>query len=88
MASYSCCRPSSVWLAESGEDIENLGCGLKMCEDCAVLLQECGGNLEEVVCRKMEEAAREGEFAVRADAEFLTRGGELVRRVGAGEEGS
>ncbi|KAL8684697.1 MAG: hypothetical protein Q9224_006181, partial [Gallowayella concinna] len=31
-AFYTCCRPSSVWLEDSGEDLERLGCGLKLCE--------------------------------------------------------
>ncbi len=75
-----------MWLEDVGEDLERVGCGLKMCEACAVLMAECNGDLEEVVQRKMEEGAREGnEFAVRADAEFLTRGVELIRRVGAGD---
>ena len=85
-ALYECCRPSSLWLADAGEDLESVGCGLKLCEDCAIILTECAGNLEEAVWRKMEEAGAEGnEFAVRADAEFLTRGGELLRRVEVGD---
>ena len=85
-AVYSCDCPSSMWLEDVGEDLERVGCGLKMCEACAGLMAECNGDLEEVVQRKLEEGAREGnEFAVRADAEFLTRGGELIRRVGAGD---
>ncbi|KAI4260669.1 MAG: hypothetical protein L6R42_003959 [Xanthoria sp. 1 TBL-2021] len=85
---YSCNCPSSMWLEDLGEDLERVGCGLKLCEDCAILLTECNGNLEEAVWKRMEEATRSGnEFAVRADAEFLTRGGELIRRVGAAEEG-
>ncbi|KAL8856359.1 MAG: hypothetical protein Q9178_007050 [Gyalolechia marmorata] len=84
-ALYECCRPSSLWLADAGEDLENVGCGLRLCEDCAILLTEYAGNLEEAVWRKMEEATVEGnEFAVRADAEFLTRGGELLRQVEVG----
>lgn len=75
-----------MWLEDLGEDLERVGCGLKLCEDCAILLTECSGNLEEAVWKKMEEATSSGnEFAVRADAEFLTRGGELIRRVGAGD---
>ncbi|KAL8911847.1 MAG: hypothetical protein Q9171_003035 [Xanthocarpia ochracea] len=85
-ARYECCRPSSLWLADAGEDLESVGCGLQLCEDCSMLLTECAGNLEEAVWRKMEEAIAEGnEFAVRADAEFLTRGGELLRRVEVGD---
>lgn len=75
-----------MWLEDVGEDLERVGCGLKMCEGCTGLMAECGGDLEEVVGRKMEEGVRDGnEFCVRADAEFLTRGGELIRRVGAGD---
>ena len=85
-AVYSCDCPSSMWLDDLGVDLERMGCGLKLCDDCALLLTECNGNLEEAVWRKMEEATTSGnEFAVRADAEFLTRGGELIRRVVAAE---
>ncbi|KAL8805338.1 MAG: hypothetical protein Q9182_002012 [Xanthomendoza sp. 2 TL-2023] len=84
-ATYTCRRPSSIWLENSGEDLETLGCGLMLCGECAGLLGECGGDLDEVVGRKMREAVaggeEGGELWVRADAEFLTRGGELVRRV-------
>ncbi|KAL8736487.1 MAG: hypothetical protein Q9166_000279 [cf. Caloplaca sp. 2 TL-2023] len=87
-AFYGCCRLSSVCLSDSGEDSESVGCGLRLCEECAILLTECGGDLGEAIWRKREEAATAGnEFAVRADAEFLTMGGELVRRIAvAGED--
>ncbi|KAL8772434.1 MAG: hypothetical protein Q9209_002385 [Squamulea sp. 1 TL-2023] len=85
-ALYGCCHSSCVWLEDAGEDLETVGCGLKLCEECTVLLTECEGNLEVAVWRKMEEAMGQGnEYIVRADAEFLTRGGELMRQAGGGD---
>ncbi|KAL8789495.1 MAG: hypothetical protein Q9213_001108 [Squamulea squamosa] len=86
-ALYGCCRTSCIWLEDAGEDLETVGCGLKLCEECAVLLTESEGNLELAVWRKMEEAMGLGgnECTVRADAEFLTRDGELMRQAGGWE---
>lgn len=84
-AFYGCCRPHEGGLGNASESAE-FGCGLRLCEDCAVVLvTECGDDLEDVVKKKLQEGEGD-EFAVRADAEFLTRGGELLRRVGIMDE--
>lgn len=85
LASFECCRPhDEVETAEENHG-QKLGCGLRLCEDCAVtLMTQCRDDLEELVKRKMKDG-EEDEFTVRADAEFLTREGELFRRVGIEE---
>ncbi|KAL9025237.1 MAG: hypothetical protein Q9196_005906 [Gyalolechia fulgens] len=80
-ASYGCCRPHEEGMGDERMGNES-GCGLRLCEECAVaLVAECRDDLEELVKKKTKEG-KEDEFAVRADAEFLTRGGELLTRVG------
>lgn len=86
-AMYGCGRPSD---GIDGEEAE-VGCGLRLCEYCAVVLaSECQGDLEALIVMKMTEAEGEGEdgndLAVRADADLLLRNGELLRRIGVVEE--
>ena len=84
-AFLECCKPSrSGW--DGGEEDLGLsgraGCGLLLCETCAVLLvEEHDGSLEGLV------AALESDgdsFGLRADVEFLLESGELLQRITAG----
>ena len=86
LALYQCCTPQETdkW----GEPVDPLsdeseGCGLVLCEDCAVALGEVDGNLETVIslienCDQSEEIWTMG---TRADAEFLKPDGLLIRNV-------
>ncbi|KAI4090746.1 MAG: hypothetical protein LQ344_004526 [Seirophora lacunosa] len=78
-AVYGCGRPT-----EGFDDEEAvIGCGLRLCEKCAeTITSECEGDLETLVAMKMSEAEgrEDHESIVRADADLLTRNGELLRR--------
>lgn len=77
-AMYGCGRPN---------EMEEVGCGLRLCEECAIILaSECQGDLEALVVMKMTEGGEDGnDFALRADADLLLRNGELMRRAGVVE---
>ena len=60
------------------------GCGLLLCESCAVILvNEHDGILEGLLDRLKEDEEDVG-FGLRADADFLHPNGELLRRMAAG----
>ncbi|KAL9016287.1 MAG: hypothetical protein Q9185_006361 [Variospora sp. 1 TL-2023] len=78
-AAYGCKRPMEGLNDEEAE----IGCGLRLCESCAETMRsECQGDLDMLVAMKMSEAEgrEEYEFMIRADADLLTRSGELLRR--------
>lgn len=78
-ALFGCCKRQPDGHAHEEEGLGGVGCGLRLCESCAVVLvYECEGCLEGLAGR-----AGEGEegWGVRADAEFLVGRGELLRRV-------
>ena len=83
-AFYECCTTQDLdmWgneLDPRSKDAE--GCGLILCENCAVCYGELG-DLEEVIDAVNNEEARESWYlGLRADAEFLKREGLLVRNV-------
>ncbi|KAI4124235.1 MAG: hypothetical protein LQ338_004914 [Usnochroma carphineum] len=84
-AVFRCGRAMEGFDGEDGE----AGCGLRLCEECAITMaMESGGDLEGLIEKKMKEAeGEEGlEYTVRADAEFLLRKGELLRRAALVEE--
>ena len=65
------------------------GCGLQLCESCAVtLVGEHVGSLEGLIDQlRMEKDVcddGDGDFKLRADAEFLHPDGELMRRIDSG----
>ena len=60
------------------------GCGLLLCESCAVaLVNEHDGDLEGLIDQLKGDEA-DGGFGLRADADFLHPRGELLRRMAAG----
>ncbi|KAK4690252.1 hypothetical protein P7C71_g6493, partial [Lecanoromycetidae sp. Uapishka_2] len=70
-------------------DGEERGCGLKLCESCAVaLVNDHGGVLpgllDSLKLEKSKLKKGEGDFLLRADADFLHPDGELLRRMAAG----
>jgi hypothetical protein len=77
-AGFGCCKRQQDGHDPDEEALGGVGCGLRLCESCAVVLvHECEGSLERLVRR-----VREGEgWGVRADVEFLLPEGELLRRV-------
>ncbi|KAI4213971.1 MAG: hypothetical protein LQ351_003375 [Letrouitia transgressa] len=60
---------------EDSMDVEeDVGCGLRFCEECAIRFVENEGDLEELIRGRMAV----GRFASRADAELLLRDGGLL----------
>lgn len=89
-ALYACRAPQAdgVWGQPVGrgspEAEAGAGCGLALCERCAVALcRECGGDLQRLL-RSTVAGSEVGRGTVRADAEFLLEDGLLVRNVLAG----
>ena len=81
-ASYRCCKPDDGEFGgacKDGEDVE-VGCGLRLCENCAItLVHECDGDLTTLI-RKLKKEDADG-LGLRADAEFLLPEGELLRQI-------
>jgi hypothetical protein len=93
LAIYQCCTPqeADMWgdpIDPASDDAE--GCGLLLCEDCAVVLGELEGNLDALIDAVGNADASEGEgmgiwpMGARADAQFLKQEGLLVNSVCAG----
>lgn len=84
-AFLECCKPSTLGTRTDEEDMERygrVGCGLLLCETCAVLLvEEHDGNLESLVAALEIDG---GPFGLRADVKFLLESGELLQRITAG----
>ena len=85
-AFFRCCKKMHMDILDEEEDEElggGNGCGLALCEFCAVtLVGEHDGNLEGMINAMRLECADEG-FGLRADVDFLHPEGELVRRLGS-----
>ena len=84
-AFFACCSESDeIAVPGFGQDgADGKGCGLFLCESCAVtLVNEYDGVLEGLIDRLKEEE-EEGGFSLRADADFLHPKGELLRRMAA-----
>jgi len=76
-ASYECGNTSPADMRLSDDSV--VGCGLKLCEDCALgLVNEHGGDLTEYL-RALEE--NDDNFTLRADAYFLRSDGHLLSRI-------
>jgi hypothetical protein len=84
LALYQCCttQETDMW----GEDVDPNsddaeGCGLLLCEDCAVVLNE-EEDLEIVLDAMIQDVDGEHwELGARADAEFLRKEGLLIGKV-------
>ena len=80
-----CCETDEIDALGFGQDeAADKGCGLLLCESCAVtLVNEHNGVLEGLI-DTLKEEEKEGGFGLRADADFLHPKGELLRRMAAG----
>ena len=80
-ASFACKKPGLAGMCLEGEEGAGdgpLGCGLLLCESCAVsMLDEHDGSLDGLISR-LEHA---GPLGIRADADFLRSDGYLLRRI-------
>ena len=80
VAFFACCKPQ-MGIADDEEDLgmtEGTGCGLHLCEECAVaLMTEHDGFLEGHIEMLQKSDA---DFIVRADVDFLHQDGELLTR--------
>ena len=83
-AFHACCKQLDMGITgmEGTEGAEQWhGCGLKLCEDCAMsLINESGGDLEALVEGIKDRG--EGVIGLRADVDLILPRGELVRRIG------
>ncbi|KAI4124554.1 MAG: hypothetical protein LQ347_005694 [Umbilicaria vellea] len=88
-AFLECCNPGTVGTRTDEEVMEpyaRVGCGLLLCENCAVsLVEEHGGSLESLVAALEIDG---GPFGLRADVKFLLESGELLQRITAGDQSS
>ncbi len=83
-ACFACCSGTDEINMLGQDDADGEGCGLLLCESCAVtLVNEHDGVLEGLIDRLKEEE-EEGGFSLRADADFLHPKGELLRRIAGG----
>ncbi|KAL9132098.1 MAG: hypothetical protein Q9217_000134 [Psora testacea] len=83
-AFFRCCKKMDLGMIKGQGDEEidgGGGCGLVLCEYCAVsLIGEHNGNLGALIDRMTRERADDG-FGLRADVDFLHPQGELLRRM-------
>lgn len=71
-------QPRNKYLERvDASSVEARGCGLLLCEQCAIQMQECNGDLGKVAERNRQ---RHSEVGSRADADFLLAGSELDRQ--------
>ena len=85
-AFFRCCKKMDAEMVDE-EGCEGMGggngCGLLLCEYCAVtLVGEHDGHLDALIDAMSIDKANEG-YGLRADVDFLHPAGELVRRVAA-----
>lgn len=84
-AFFSCCTKPDIDLDGQDADLylrNQKGCGLVLCESCAVtLVSEHEGKLDKLI-NSLENDDGDGRFGIRADASFLHSKGELLRREG------
>lgn len=93
-AFFACCKKleDMGYQQDEIEEGEERGCGLALCESCAVALVndhggELPGLLDKLGLEKVEKAKVDkeaGRFLLRADADFLHPDGELLGRMAAG----
>lgn len=84
-AFFSCSTKPDIDMEGQEDDLylgDQKGCGLLLCEACAVsLLSEHEGKLDRLIDSLENDRDHEG-FGVRADASFLHPRGDLLRRLG------
>ena len=81
-AFFKCRKTAEVDIMDVSGD-GNSGCGLVLCEFCAVsLVGEHDGSLEGLINKMKKERSDDG-FGLRADVDFLLPDGELLRRMTA-----
>lgn len=84
-AFLECCKPNTLDVGPDEDALElssAAGCGLLLCETCAVsLVEEHDGSLESLVAALEIDG---GQFGLRADVKFLLGSGELLQRITAG----
>ena len=81
-AFFTCC--SEMEGIDAFGEGDQKGCGLLLCESCAVtMVNEHDGNLEGLLDR-LKDDEEDGGFGLRADADLLHPKGELLRRMAAG----
>lgn len=84
-AFFSCSTKPDIDMDGQEEDLylgDQKGCGLLLCEACAInLVSEHEGKLDRMI-DSMENDRDHGGFRTRADASFLHPNGELLRRMG------
>ena len=85
-AFFCCSTKPNIDMDGQEEDLylgEQKGCGLLLCESCAVsLVNEHEGKLENLI-DGLGNGGGDGGFGIRADANFLHPEGELLRRMAA-----
>ena len=85
-AFFCCSTKPDIDIDGQEEDLylgEQKGCGLLLCESCAIsLINEYEGNLEKLI-DGLGNGGGDGGFGIRADASFLHPKGELLRSMGA-----
>ena len=81
-ASFACKNPSAMGPSLMKDDLdEEAGCGLRLCEGCAVTLRfELDGRLDELI-NKLEGEGDCGPLDIRADTNFLHSNGHLMHRI-------
>ncbi|MCJ1229143.1 hypothetical protein MMC12_005808 [Toensbergia leucococca] len=88
-AFFACCvpRPPEFEMMDEISGREVVGCGLFLCENCAVaLVDEHAGVLEGLI-DTLEVDKDNGGFGLRADADFLHAEGEMMRQTYAKRSG-
>lgn len=84
-AFYCCSAKPGIDMIGQEEDLylgDQKGCGLLLCESCAVtLIGGHEGKLDRLI-DSLEKDGEDGGFGIRADANFLHSKGELLRRMG------
>jgi len=86
-AFFKCCKQEDID-AIDGDEIADpnsgKGCGLLLCEPCAVnLVQQHNGDLNGLIDEMRGNKEEEG-YGIRADVDFLHSNGELLRRIHLG----
>lgn len=84
-AFYCCSTRPDIDMDGQADDLclgDQKGCGLMLCESCAIALtSEHEGKLDRLI-DSLENSGDNGGFGIRADANFVHSEGELMRRMG------
>ena len=81
-AFLECCAAQVVVVEDQEQEEQaSVGCGLMLCEACAVNLdEECEGNLSNLLSI-IEHSSQDYPMGARGDSSFLTPDGEVVQRI-------